>query len=354
MCRTDPFYREATLSGVEVIRWPCDWPTVENAELPRLAGHQAAWMNGLSRGLKHQGYIIRESDGDQTVGVLPLMFVRGPIFGKFLVSLPYLNTGGVWAQSQEVATRLIEAACELADELNVKYLELRGEHRVDHPKFNFERTDKVHMRLPLPESDEALMASFKSKLRSQIKKSGDYQLEFTFGGNELLSDFYDVFARNMRDLGTPVFSRQLFAEILAAFEGDAELCVVRNDSQPIAGGLLIHSEGVSEVPSASSLREFNRSNANMLMYRHLLRRAIEKGSRVFDFGRSSEDSGTYRFKSQWGAKPHPAVWQYYVREGDPNDMRPDAGGKKRLVELWQKLPVSVTRILGPTIVRGIP
>ena len=343
------------MSQVKVTQWPCDWSNVEDAsELPKLAGHQAAWMDGISRGLKHKGYVVQVSEGDRVQGVLPLMFVKGPIFGKFLVSLPYINTGGPWAESQDVARRLIDAACDLADELKVKHLELRGEHRIEHPRLNFERTDKVHMRLQLPESDEALMASFKSKLRSQIKKSSEYELAFDFGGLELLDDFYEVFARNMRDLGTPVFSRQLFAEILAAFEGDAELCRVRKDSQPIAGGLLIHREGVSEVPSASSLREFNRSNANMLMYRQMLGRAIEKGSSVFDFGRSSEDSGTYKFKSQWGAKPSPAIWQYYVREGDPNDMRPDSGGKKRLVELWQKLPVSVTKILGPSIVRGIP
>ena len=108
---------EATLSQVEVTRWPCDWPTVNDAELPKLAGHQAAWMNGLSRGLKHQGYLIQSLDGDRVVGALPLMFVRGPIFGKFLVSLPYINTGGVWAESRAIASGLIDAACELADEL---------------------------------------------------------------------------------------------------------------------------------------------------------------------------------------------------------------------------------------------
>jgi hypothetical protein len=90
------------------------------------------------------------------------------------------------------------------------------------------------------------------------------------------------------------------------------------------------------------------------MYQQLLSRAIHRGSQVFDFGRSSEDSGTYRFKAQWGAQPHPAVWQYYVRKGSAEDMRPDSGSKRRLVEVWKKLPVPLTRILGPHIVRGIP
>ncbi len=90
------------------------------------------------------------------------------------------------------------------------------------------------------------------------------------------------------------------------------------------------------------------------MYRQLIRRSISRGNHTFDFGRSTAGSGTYKFKAQWGAVPHPAVWQYYVRQGSAEDMRPDSGGKQRLVSLWQRLPVSVSRMIGPHIVRGIP
>jgi len=323
-------------------------------ELPRLAGHDPAWMDSLSAGFGHEIHLVRAEDEGRITGCLPLVYVRGPLFGRFLVSLPYLNTGGIWANCDETAHGLVDVACDLADELDVKYLELRHEVPVHHPRLNYQREDKVHMRLALPDSDEALDKSFKSKLRSQIKKSGQYGLSVEFGGIPLLNDFYDVFAVNMRDLGTPVFSKGLFASILNHFDGDAELGIVRQDSQAIAGGLLIHRKGVSEVPSASSLREFNRTNANMLMYRHLLRRAIERGSTVFDFGRSSEGSGTYKFKAQWGALPEPAHWQYYVRKGNPEDMRADSEGKQSLVKIWQRLPVWLTRLVGPPIVRGIP
>lgn len=347
------------MANVAIHRWPCNWPVIQDASHGPLAAHHDAWIRSLVGGFGHDAYVIESIEEQRVLGLLPLVFVRGPIFGKFLVSLPYLNTGGVWAADDDVAKSLIDAACDLADKLDVKYLELRHERPVEHPKLNFERTDKVHMRLPLPDSDEELDKSFKSKLRSQVKKSGTYGSTVHFGGHELLDEFYEVFAVNMRDLGTPVFSKKLFSSILESFDGEAELCVVRSGSddgpiQAIAGGLIVHSRGVSEVPSASSLREFNRTGANMLMYRHLLGRAIEKGSHTFDFGRSSEDAGTYKFKAQWGAQPEPATWQYYVRKGDPNEMRPDAGGKKRLVEAWQKLPVWLTKLIGPTIVRGIP
>lgn len=338
----------------QVQSWSRGLPVVENADFPRLTGHQAAWINSVTDGLQHRTFLIQANDGENVVGLLPICLVAGPIFGKFLVSLPYLNTGGVWAKNQRAADCLIDSACELADQLNVKHLELRHEIPVEHSKFNFERTDKVHMRMPLPNTADELMASLKSKVRSQAKKSMRAELTVEFGGQNLLNDFYHVFSINMRDLGTPVFSKKLFASTLQYFDGDAELCVIRSEGKPAAAGLLVHSNGMTEIPSASCLREFNRLNANMFMYWNLFERAIEKNSHTFDFGRSSEGSGTYKFKAQWGAMPHPAVWQYYVRQGNPEDLRPDAGGKKRLVKIWQKLPVWLTKLIGPTIVRGIP
>ncbi|TWU54507.1 FemAB family protein [Rubripirellula tenax] len=346
--------------NIEVLASDFDWASDSESmppvcAMPRLAGHRSQWLAALGDGFGHRGYLIRASDATGTKGLLPVVYVKGPIFGKFLVSLPYLNTGGVWAATTNVATALVDAACDLSDQLDVKYLELRHEVPLDHPKLNFDRTDKVHMRLKLPETDAIFEdKSLKSKVRSQIKKADVHELSVHFGGNEFVGDFYDVFARNMRDLGTPVFAKRLFASIVRRFDGDAEFCVVRKAGQTIAAGLITHESGVSEVPSASCLRDFNHTNANMMMYRHLIRRSIEKGSQTFDFGRSSQGSGTYRFKAQWGALPHEATWQYYVRKGDPNDMRPDAGGNQRLIRVWQKLPVWLTRLAGPMIVRGIP
>jgi serine/alanine adding enzyme len=333
------------------------WP-----ELPRhtyysaLAGHDPAWLMATSQGLRHRPYVlVYHTEAGVVEGLLPLALVKSWLFGKFLVSLPYINTGGVWATTAAATQALLDAACNLADELDVRFLELRHETPVEHDRLNARRLDKVHMRLPLPNSVEALDQSFKSKLRSQIKKSGEHGLSIQWGNRDLLKPFYDVFAINMRDLGTPVFSRQLFAKILEAFGERAELCVVRQGASAVAAGLLVHYPGErTEVPSASSLRAFNSTGANMWMYRQMLGRAIERGSPMFDFGRSSEGSGTYKFKAQWGAEPCPAVWQYYVRRGNTDQMRPGNESNQKLIRQWQKLPVWLSRMLGPTIVRGIP
>jgi len=318
-----------------------------------LARHPG-WLQILADGLHHEPYCIEAAAGDQIVGLLPLAYVRSSLFGRFLVSLPYLNSGGVLADDDQVARALIDAAVGLADQLRVRHLELRHEQPTEHPALAATLTSKVHMRLPLPASPDELWKSFGSKVRNQIRKGEKAGLAVHWGGLELLPEFYAVFAQNMRDLGTPVFSRNLFLSILATFPEDAELCVVRLEQRPVAAAILIHGEGATEVPSASSLRDFNYTNANMLMYWHLLQRAVARHQRVFDFGRSSLDSSTYRFKKQWGAEPHSAVWQYYVRHGSPGDMRRENGKYNRFITVWQQLPVVLTRLIGPVIVRGIP
>ena len=333
--------------------------------LPRLAGYVAGkgqvsvgrhpgWLLVLQQGLRHEPYCLEASRGGRTAGLLPLAFVRSRLFGRFLVGLPYLNVGGVAADEGAAAVALVDRAVELADRLDVKHLELRHEEPLAHAALGHQLTSKVHMRLDLPGAPEELWGSFRPAVRNQVRKGEKLGLTVHWGGEELLGEFYDVFARNMRDLGTPVFGRRLFGSILAQFPGRAELCVVRTGSRPIAGAILTHGDGMAEVPSASSLRKYNPTNANMLMYWHLLCRAMERGQRSFDFGRSSPDSGTFRFKKQWGARPHPAVWQYYLRRGSIGDMRPESPRYRLLIRVWRRLPVAVTRLIGPAIVRGIP
>jgi hypothetical protein len=176
-----------------------------------LAGQDTIWLRILARGLGHRPFLIFAEDlTGQMLGFLPLALVQSPLFGRFLVSLPYLNSGGVCSSHPEAAIALVDRAVELADELDVKHLELRHEVPIEHPKLTVSRTDKVHMRLALPESPEALMKSYKSKLRSQVKKTSENPFELVFGGEELLIDFYNVFATNMRDLGTPVTPKDSF------------------------------------------------------------------------------------------------------------------------------------------------
>jgi FemAB-related protein (PEP-CTERM system-associated) len=324
-----------------------------SASLVPLSKHPE-WLNILENALGHESYALEASAAGRTVGYLPLVHLDTLLFGKFLVSLPYLNTNGVIAFCPRVKAELVSRAISLADELNVRHLELRHETIVEHPGLNGQMDSKVHMRLSLPTTTEQLWTGFDSKVRNQIRKGEKHGFTIAWGGVEILPAFYRVLAENMRDLGSPFYGMKLFREILVAFPGNAEICLVQDKNRPVAAALLVHGWGVTEVPTASSLREYNPTNANMLMYWHLLQRAIERGQQVFDFGRSTTNGNTYRFKKQWGAEPHAATWQYRMNRGEVGEMRPDHPGYQRAIGIWRRLPLTVTQFLGPRIVRGIP
>ena len=324
------------------------------AQKPYPLSRHPAWLNILAQGFDHEVFALEATIGEHTCGFLPLAFVKSFLFGKFLVSLPYLNSNGVIAASSAVESLLIQRAVTLADELGVRNLELRHEAPIEHHQLNGKLTSKVHMRLALPSTLESLWKSFDPKVRNQVRKGEKNGFTISWGGLEQLEPFYAVLSENMRDLGTPIFSRRLFSSILETFPRDAELCVLRDGQTPIAGALLLHGNGVTEVPTASSLKALNSTCCNMLMYRQLLDRAISRGQKVFDFGRSTMEGNTFRFKKQWGAEPHPAAWQYYIREGSVGETRPDNPRYQRLIRLWQQLPLGLTQLIGPAIVRGIP
>jgi len=312
------------------------------------------WLAVLRDGLCHTPYCLEAVTDGETRGFLALAHVRGALFGRFLVSLPYLNYGGPVADDEQTARRLIDRAVVLARRLDVRHLELRDERTIVHEAITETRTDKVHMRLELPATAGRLWDRLASKVRNQVRKGQKSDLAVAWGGESLLPEFYDVFSRNMRDLGTPVYGCGLFRSVLRHFPNQAELCVVRAGRDAVAAALLLHGPEVTEVPSASALRSHNHTCANMLMYWRLLERAVERGQAVFDFGRSSAESNTYRFKKQWGAEPFAAVWQYHVRRGSPGEMRPDNPRHQRRIHIWQRLPVWLTRLIGPPIIRGIP
>jgi FemAB-related protein (PEP-CTERM system-associated) len=290
----------------------------------------------------------------QTQGLLFLALVRSVWFGRYLVSLPYLNYGGVIAENDEVMRCLMDQAVVLAKQLKVRHLELRHEQALVHPAFPFTRRDKVNMRLRLPASAGELWDQLPAKVRNQVRKGQKNGLTMAWGGLPLLGQFYDVFSRNMRDLGSPVYPRYFFQCILEEFPERAELCVILSGNQPVAGALLLHGCGITEVPSASSLREFNATCANMLMYWCLLERAVGRNQTIFDFGRSTRDSNTYRFKKQWNAEPFSTEWQYFSNGDAIAQLTPQNPRYQRLIRLWQRLPVRLTRWLGPSIARGIP
>jgi FemAB-related protein (PEP-CTERM system-associated) len=316
--------------------------------------HDYRWRPLIGEVFGHESVYLMAREGNGRVrGVLPLVRLRSRLFGDFMVSLPYFNYGGILADSPAATHALADAAGTCAQRLGVAHVELRHRARValDWPA----REDKVTMVLELPSSSDELMKGLGSKLRSQVRRPQKAGATARLGRLELLDDFYSVFSRNMRDLGTPVYPRRLFRSILETFGVEAKLAVIDLGGKAVAAGLVLTHGSTMEIPWASSLREANRSSVNMLLYWAVLEAAIAEGCTRFDFGRSSKDSGTYRFKEQWGAKPEQLLWHYWLPEGRELPKLTPSNPKYQLaIAVWKKLPLPVANLLGPHIVKSLP
>lgn len=318
------------------------------------------WCEIVGKSLHQTVYSLEAREDGQVHGVLPLVLMKSLLFGRHLIGLPYVNAGGCLvpesSRREEIEGLLIDEAVRLADRWDVRYLELRNEREISHPALTKERRGKVLMRRELPQEWETLWGEFSPKVRNQVRKGEKAGLQVAWGKEDLLRPFYEIFAETMRNVGTPVYPKQLFSEILRRLPDEAEICVVSMaNGRPVAAALLVHGRAITEVPSAGALRFSHTFCANMFLYWHLLRHTVEtRHARFFDFGRSSRESNTWRFKKQWGATEVPIVWKYYVRHGTIDDVRPDNTGYSLAIRVWKRLPVWLTKIIGPPIVRGIP
>lgn len=316
--------------------------------------------------------------GDAVAGVLPLVRFRHWLFGDRLVSLPFCDSGGgVW-ENDAAGLALVGKARDIAAEWGVPRVEIRRSEPLYHEAEGDEaqghcglRKDagsnrrywrmtgptaerKVRMVLPLPDDPDVLMRAFKSKLRSQIRKPIKEGLSVRIGGLDQIGGFYRVFVENMRDIGSPVHSRRFIEEVVRQYGASARVFVVYQGDLPLAGSVTLGFREVLSNPWASSVRRFAYLSPNMLLYWSMLKYGCEQGFGEFDFGRSTVGGGTYRFKEQWGAHPEPLYWYRFTR-GDVKSrgLDRDSGGMSRAVEIWKRLPLPVTRILGPRIRRYI-
>ena len=346
--------------------------------------HLSGWKNVIQNAYGHNTYYLMaiNKSGPRTVasnpvnptnsyivGILPLVHLKNIFFGNSLISIPFFDVCGLLTDDEETEKVLVNEAIKIGIRLKAKYIELRHfEPRqwldnvdlvpdscseVAHMRC-VTRSHKVRMLLDLPETPQLLMNSFKSKLRSQIKKPMKENLIAKTGGEELLKDFYEVFTKNMRDLGSPVHSLKLIRGVFEEFPENTRIVMVYKETVPLACSLIVGFKDILENPWASSLREYSSLNPNMLLYWKMLEYGCDNDYDYFDFGRSSPDEGTYRFKAQWGAKPNMLYWNYIATNGSNlTDEVRENSAMELAGRLWKKLPVPVTRVLGPGIRKNI-
>lgn len=322
--------------------------------------HAWAWGEALRGGYALETHYLAATDvgSGRLRGVLPAARVPGPLARGQLCSLPYCDRGEPLADDPSIYRALINHLHQRV----AKAHEVRGSAAIalplttdDPPSTASSR--KVRLLLELPDSSEALMESFKSKHRSQINKARKNGLTATLGNTpERVAAFFDVFARNMRELGSPTHARRWFNAIASAYADDCTIGLVNSGDTVIGAGIVLRSGERAAIPWASTLRDYNRLAPNMLLYWTLLANAADSGVRLFDFGRSTVGEGTYRFKRQWGAAPVPLDWRIWqggqtlaepTQQAGDNQAEQGPGRMRNLAEAcWRALPLGLTISLG--------
>lgn len=315
--------------------------------------HRLDWKGVIERGFGWPTFFLMAEQDGRVQGVLPLVWQKSRLFGSFLTSLPFLNGGGTLAGCKEADDALLEEAARLARDLRVSHVEFRFRR---NPQLALPtKTTKVAVIRSIEPDADRMLRELPHKVRSDVRKALKSGLTAEFAGTEALDDFYRLFAINMRALGTPVYSKAFFREILKAFPDETYISLVRHTGKPIAASFLMGHRGVIEAGWSSSLYQYASLKPNMFLYWKIFCFAGEKGYRTFDFGRSSVGSGTHRFKMQWGSQEVQLYWVYWLPDGaELPELNPQNTRYRAAIWAWQRLPLSFTNWLGPKIVRCLP
>jgi FemAB-related protein (PEP-CTERM system-associated) len=331
---------------------PAEWDAFVGFAEGATHCHRWGWKPVIERVLGHECiYLAARSREGRLAGVLPLVRVSSRLFGSYLVSMPFLNYGGALG-SERAVQALVARAIELAKGGEVDLLELRSrtplpvDLPVSHRKITVVR-DLV------PGDPARVWESLRAKVRSQIRRPQKEGIVVRFGPDQV-APFFQVFSQHMRDLGTPTQPRRLFDALAEAFPADVWFGCAYQGPRPIAAGCGFRCNGEFEMTWASSLARHNALAPNMLLYWAFIERAAEQGLATFNFGRCTPDSGTHRFKQQWGGRDVPLWWYQHTAGGrlatpSPNDRAFSWGPR-----VWRRLPLPIANVLGPRVVRLIP
>jgi serine/alanine adding enzyme len=318
--------------------------------------HDLEWRDALERAFPHRPRYLVAQDSDAVVAVLPLIEIRSKLFGHFLVSLPFLNYGGIVADTPEAERTLAAAAAELAGRAGASHVELRQNAPLTISPDGWElRRHKAALVVRLERDPDVHWQAISSRLRGKVRKAERSGAEFIAGGRELLPEFYFLYSRNMRDLGTPAYSHSFFANVLATTRSDPRVLLVRRDGRPAAAAISVGHGGRVELPWISQDYRQSGFNVNEFLYWKALEWSSRSGATELDLGRSTVGAGTYRFKLQWKPEVRLLHWYYWTKAGAPApQISPDNPRYRFAINAWKHLPLAVANRLGPRLSRSIP
>lgn len=316
--------------------------------------HHIHWLEAIKLSYGHDYVYLVARESGRIVGIMPICIFRDLTGEKSFCSLPFCDIGGHVSEKEDIGGALIGYALDQLKIENCSLIEIRQRSEKTESVENFTH-HKVSMLLKLPDSPDHLIGSFKSKLRSQIKKAEKNGLKFECSSDaRSVGEFYSVFSRNMHSLGSPVHSLKWFNTLQSLYENNMLIGKVYYDEEVVGAGVMMISGANVVIPWASTLRRYNRLAPNMLLYWNFLRIACERGCAIFDFGRSTYLEGTYKFKEQWGAEPVLLDWRCLNRDGQALEISSTSSKIRSMVEsIWKISPLALANFLGPHLRKHI-
>jgi len=317
--------------------------------------HLPAWLDAVQAGTGQRAHMLVAERSGRIEGVLPLTAIRSMLFGKALVSSGFAVGGGVLANDELTAETLIAAGWALAEKLGCPSLELRGGTMPTGGGWQHKTETHAGFVRPLAADDDAELKAIPRKQRAEVRKALASDLTVAIGtGPADRAAHYAVYAESVRNLGTPVFPRKLFAAMLDRFGDDADILTVRRAGVPVASVLSLYHNGTVMPYWGGGTQEARTVRANELMYFALMRHARERGCTAFDFGRSKPVTGAFAYKKNWGFEPR--LLHYAVRTADGAEARevnPLSPKYRFKIAAWKKLPLWLANRLGPPLARGL-
>jgi len=316
--------------------------------------HLLGWKNVLEKefGLTPR-YLVALDEQSTVLGVLPMFIMRNIIGKKFLISNPFSNFAGVCANTEDTKKKLLDFATTLGQEEGVHYIEFR--HLGERKFAEFPAKESfVNFMLDMQKGVDQIWSDLSSRNRGKVRKAEKAGLR-TDTGKKYLPAFYEIFTKNLRRLGTPVFAPSFFERLIREFPDQSDIFVLNLDGKTVSAMFMFKFRDTIAEPWVGSFVEYNKIYVNNLLYWKAICYASEKGYRYFDFGRSTDGTGTYRFKKQWGAEPVPLYYEYFLNRAKAIP-KVDAVDNKyqSIINLWKRLPLAITNTIGPKVVKYLP
>ena len=317
--------------------------------------HLPAWLEAIEAGTGQRAHWLVAERAGRIEGMLPLTAIRSILFGKALVSSGFAVGGGVLADDDAVAEALIEAGWALADNLGCPSLELRGGTMPAGEGWQYRTDTHAGFVRPLAADDEAELKAIPRKQRAEVRKALASGMTIEIGaGPADRAAHHAVYAESVRNLGTPVFPKTLFAAVLDRFGADADILTVRHEGRAIASVLSLYHNGTVMPYWGGGTAEARIVRANELMYFALMRHARRRGCTTFDFGRSKPGTGAFAYKKNWGFEPRPLHYAVRTAGGaEAREVNPLSPKYRARIALWKKLPLWLANRLGPPLARGL-